>query len=50
VAISTTKVEYIAVIELGKEMLWMKQFLQELGFKQKEYVVLCDSQSAIDLE
>ena len=27
----------------------MKRFLQELGLHQKEYVVYCDSQSAIDL-
>jgi hypothetical protein len=32
-----------------KEMLWMKRFLLELGVKQDEYVVFCDSQSAIDL-
>ncbi|GKV35980.1 hypothetical protein SLEP1_g44167 [Rubroshorea leprosula] len=49
VALSTTEAEYIAATEVGKEMLWMKRFLQELGLKQKEYVVFCDSQSAIDL-
>ncbi|GKV17327.1 hypothetical protein SLEP1_g27844 [Rubroshorea leprosula] len=49
VALSTTEAEYIAATEAGKEMLWMKRFLQELGLKQKEYVVFCDSQSAIDL-
>ena len=41
--------EYIAANEAGKEMLWLKQFLQELGLKQDGYVVNCDSQSAIDL-
>ena len=30
-------------------MLWLKRFLEELGFSQKEYKVHCDSQSAIDL-
>ena len=30
-------------------MIWLKQFLQELGLHQKEFVVYCDSQSAIDL-
>ena len=30
-------------------MLWMKQFLQELDLKQRDYIVHCDSQSAIDL-
>ena len=49
VALSTTKVEYIAANEAGKEMLWLKRLLQELGLKQDGYVVNCDSQSAIDL-
>ena len=31
VALSTTEAEYIAANEAGKQMLWMKQFLQELG-------------------
>uniref|UniRef100_A0A2N9IIJ6 Integrase catalytic domain-containing protein n=1 Tax=Fagus sylvatica TaxID=28930 RepID=A0A2N9IIJ6_FAGSY len=49
VALSTTEAEYIAATEAGKEILWMKRFLQDLGLKQDEYVVHCDSQSALDL-
>ena len=49
VALSTTEAEYIAANEAGKEMIGLKRFLQELGFKQDGYVVNCDSQSAIDL-
>ena len=49
VALSTTETEYIAANEAGKEMLWLKQFLQELDLKQDGYVVNCDSQSDIDL-
>ena len=49
VALSTTEAEYIAAVEAGKEMLWLKRFLRELGLEQGEYVVLCDSQSAMDL-
>ena len=30
-------------------MLWLKRFLQELGIKQTEYRIHCDSQSALDL-
>ena len=30
-------------------MIWLKRFLQELGLNQMEYIVYCDSQSAIDL-
>ena len=33
VALSTTEVAYIAIIEASKELLWMKKFLQELGLQ-----------------
>ena len=36
VSLSTTKVEYITTTKAGKEMLWMKRFLQELDLKQIE--------------
>ena len=49
VSLSTTEAENIATIEAGKEMLWMKWFLQELDLKQRDYIVHCNSQSAIDL-
>ncbi|KAF3642324.1 Retrovirus-related Pol polyprotein from transposon TNT 1-94 [Capsicum annuum] len=49
VALSTTEAEYIAATEAGKEMIWLKRFLQEHGLQQMEYVIYCDSQSAIDL-
>ena len=35
VSLFTTEAEYIATTESGKEMLWMKQFLQELDVKQR---------------
>ena len=31
VALSTTEAEYIAVIESDKEVIWMKDFIRELG-------------------
>nr|GFA17371.1 retrovirus-related Pol polyprotein from transposon TNT 1-94 [Tanacetum cinerariifolium] len=49
VALSTTEAEYVAATEACKELLWLKRFLQELGFKQQRYAVLCDNQSAIHL-
>ncbi|KAM2983821.1 hypothetical protein FF2_009695 [Malus domestica] len=49
VALSTTEAEYIAATEACKELLWLKGFLQELGLKQSDYGVYCDSQSAMDL-
>ena len=49
VALFTTEAEFIAATEACKELLWMKKFVVELGFKQQRYVLLCDSQSAIHL-
>ena len=43
VASSTIGAEYIATNEVGKEMLWLKRFFQELGLNQDGYVVNCDS-------
>ncbi|WVZ24581.1 hypothetical protein V8G54_003125 [Vigna mungo] len=42
VTLSTVEAEYVAVTEASKEMLWMKNFLND-------YVVNCDNQSTIHL-
>ena len=39
----------MAVVEAGKEILWMKDFIEELGIRQEEYRLYCDSQSVIHL-
>lgn len=49
VALSTTEAEYIAATEACKEMLWMKNFLVELGVEQDRYILQCDNQSTIHL-
>ena len=49
VALSTTEAEYMAAMEAGKEVEWMKDFIGELGIRQEEYRLYCDSQSAIHL-
>ncbi|CAN0875048.1 Retrovirus-related Pol polyprotein from transposon TNT 1-94, partial [Linum grandiflorum] len=49
VALSTTEAEFIAATEASKELLWMKKFLNELGFRQERPQLFCDSQSAIHL-
>jgi ATP-binding cassette subfamily B (MDR/TAP) protein 1 len=49
VALSTTEAEYMAAVKAGKEILWMKDFIGELGIGQDEYRLYCDSQSAIHL-
>ena len=46
---STTEAEFIAITEACKELLWLRKFLQELGFVQDKYLLFCDNQSAIHL-
>jgi hypothetical protein len=49
VALSTTKAEYVAATEASKEMIWLQRFMEELGKKQENNKLYCDSQSAIHL-
>ena len=49
VSFSTTKAEYMAISETAKEMIWLKNFLKELGKKQDSSTLFSDSQSAIHL-
>jgi hypothetical protein len=49
VTISTTEVEYVAVTETSKELIWLQGLLTELGFEQEMNVLHSDSQSAIHL-
>ena len=48
VSLSTIEAEDIVAIKAGKEMLWMKRFLQELDLSQRDYIVHCNSQSVIN--
>jgi len=41
--------KFIVITEACKELLWLKKFLQELGFVQNNYPLFVDSQSAIHL-
>ncbi|KAL6322893.1 hypothetical protein AAG906_021027 [Vitis piasezkii] len=49
VALSTTQVEYILVVEGFKEVLWLKGLTNELGINNLNLTIYCDSQSAIHL-
>ena len=49
VALSTTEAEYVVMTEVGKEMVWLQGFLEELGQRQKKGILHSDSQSAIFL-
>jgi transposase InsO family protein len=48
VALSTTEAEHISAVEAGKEILWMRQFMGELGYDVSGPSLLrMDNQSAI---
>nr|GEY78011.1 retrovirus-related Pol polyprotein from transposon TNT 1-94 [Tanacetum cinerariifolium] len=49
VALSTTEAEYMAIAEVTKELIWLKNFLKELGNEQVDCALFSDSQSAIHL-
>jgi hypothetical protein len=49
VALSTTEAEYVAATEASKEMIWLQRFMEELGKKQENSRLYCDSESAIHL-
>ena len=46
---STTEAEYVAATKVGKEMIWLHGFLDELSKKQEMGILHNDNQSAIFL-
>ena len=49
VALLTIEAEYMAAVEAGKELIWLRNFLSELGMKQRESLLHCDSHNPIHL-
>jgi transposase InsO family protein len=49
VALSTTEAELVAAVESAKEAVYLKELLNDLGFKQPSVSIFCDNQSAIHL-
>lgn len=49
VALSTTESEYMAASEAAREILWLKQFLCDIGEPQSSITLNVDNQSAIKL-
>jgi hypothetical protein len=50
VTLSTTEAEYVSAVEAGKEIVWLRQFLDELGYPAPSASVLrMDNQSAISV-
>ena len=43
VALSFAETEYVALSEAIKEMIWMTDYLEELGKKQREKILHVDS-------
>ena len=41
--------EYMAAVEADKEVIWMKDFIGELGVRQEEFRLYYNSQNAIHL-
>ena len=48
-ALSTTKVGYMAATHASKEVVWLQRLCSELGFKQQAVRIDYDSQSQIFL-
>jgi Reverse transcriptase (RNA-dependent DNA polymerase)/Integrase core domain len=42
VALSTTESEYMALVETAKEVLWLRQLLEEMGYIQTEATTIYD--------
>jgi hypothetical protein len=49
VSLSTTEAEYVASTKASKEMILLQRFMEELGKKQENNRLYCESQSAIHL-
>lgn len=49
ITLSTIEAEYVAISEAGKEMVWLHNFLQEIGKDQGCRALYTDSQSALCL-
>ena len=50
VALSTIEVDYVVSTEASKEMIWLQRLMEELGNKQENNRLYCDSESAIHIE
>jgi hypothetical protein len=50
IALSSCEIEYMTLSKTAKEAIWIRQFLNELNFKDDQFVLIfADNKSAIDL-
>jgi hypothetical protein len=47
IAVSSTEAKFMALSEGAREMVWLQQLLSDLRCQQSDYVLFCDSHSAI---
>lgn len=47
VALSSTEAEYMATCAAGREVMWLRGLLEEVGFAQKQTTLFADNQSCI---
>jgi hypothetical protein len=50
VSLSTKEAKYVAATETGKEMIWLKRFMEELGKKQESRRLYFDNESVVHPE
>ena len=50
VSLSTTEAEYVAATKANKEIIQLQRLMEELGKKQENRRLYCDSESVIHLE
>ena len=43
VSLSSTEAEYAEIAEAGKEMIWLADYVEELGKRQSEKILYSDS-------
>lgn len=48
VSLSTLQAEHTAIVETGREVMWTRNILQEMGFEQSPTVIFDDNKACID--
>jgi hypothetical protein len=48
-SLSTIESTYVVATEASKEMIWLQRFMEELGKKQENSRLYCDSESSIHI-
>ncbi len=50
IVLSSCEIEYMALSKTAKEAIWIRQFLNELNFRDDQFVLIfADNKDAIDL-